>query len=286
MSVLALALVLSSAFLHATWNLLAKRAKGGAAFTWLFAALTALIYAPVALGYAVLTKESITWLQLGFIAGSATIHIGYFLSLQRGYRAGDLSLVYPLARGTGPLLATIAAILLLGERPTLLALCGTILIVMSVFLLTGGFDAFKDRTNGAALTYGLLTGLFIATYTVWDGYAVSVLGTAPLLFMWLSESVRALLLAPVAVKNWSRVRLEWREHRAEALGIAVLSPLAYILVLTALVFTPISYVAPTREISILIGALIGARFLGEGDVRRRLFAASGMVLGVAMLALG
>ena len=286
MSLLALGLVLTSACLHASWNLLAKRAKGGAEFTWLFAALTAVIYAPIAIAYALYTSQGISWSQFGFIVGSAAIHIGYFLSLQRGYRAGDLSLVYPLARGTGPLLATVAAILLLGERPTTLALCGTVLVVVSVFLLAGGFDAFKDGANRVALGYGLLTGIFIATYTVWDGYAVGVLGTAPLLFMCLSETVRSLLLAPVALRNWSKVRLEWREHRLEALGIAILSPLAYILVLTALTFTPISYVAPTREISILIGALIGAKLLGEGDVKRRLFAASGMVLGVAMLAFG
>ena len=286
MSLFALGLVLTSAFLHASWNLLVKQAKGGAEFTWLFAALTAVIYAPVAVGYALYTSQGINWHQFGFMVGSAAIHVGYFLSLQRGYRAGDLSLVYPLARGTGPLLATVAAILLLGERPTALALCGTALIIISVFLLAGGLDAFKGGANRSALGYGLLTGIFIATYTVWDGYAVAVLDTAPLLFMWLSETVRSLLLTPIALRNWGKVRLEWHEHRKEAIGIAVLSPLAYILVLTALAFTPISYVAPTREISILIGAVIGARLLGEGDVRRRLFAASGMVIGVVMLALG
>lgn len=284
MSPLALALVLTSALLHATWNLLAKRAQGGAEFTWLFALLTGLIYAPVALGYAALTRQSLSWLQLGFVAGSAAIHVGYFLSLQRGYRAGDLSLVYPLARGTGPLLATLAAVLFLSERPSALALCGTLLIVLSVFLLTGGFDTFAY--SRAATLYGLLTGLFIAIYTVWDSYAVRALGTAPLLFMWLSETVRALLLTPFALRNWPRARREWRDHWPQALGIAILSPLAYILVLTALTFTPVSYVAPAREISILFGALIGARFLAEGDAPRRLVSAGGMVAGVALLALG
>lgn len=248
--------------------------------------VTALFYAPVGIGYALWAGQSLTWVQAGFIAGSAALHVGYFLSLQRGYRTGDLSLVYPLARGTGPLLATIAAILLLGERPTGLALGGTALIILSVFFLTGGAEAFKGHAERTAIFYGLLTGLFIATYTVWDGYAVSVLGVAPLLYMWLSECIRALFLAPVAVRNWAEVRLEWRAHKVEALGIAVLSPLAYILVLSALTFTPISYVAPTREISILIGAGFGAKLLAEGDVRRRLLAASGMVVGVVLLALG
>jgi len=104
--------------------------------------------------------------------------------------------------------------------------------------------------------------------------------------MWLSECVRALLLTPNALRNPERLRDEWRRHKLEALVIAVLSPLAYILVLTALTFTPVSYVAPARGISILIGAALGARFLAEGKVRRRLLAASGVVVGVIFLALG
>ena len=82
------------------------------------------------------------------------------------------------------------------------------------------------------------------------------------------------------------VRAEWQAHRREALVVAVLSPLAYILVLTALVFTPVSYVAPAREIGILIGVIFGARLLAEGHARRRLLAAGAMVLGIVALALG
>ena len=285
MSLLALTLVLTSAVLHATWNLLAKRSNGGAVFTWLFAALTSIIYAPVAATFYLITRPTLTLAHLGITAVSAAIHVAYFLSLQRGYRAGDLSLVYPLARGTGPLLATVAAILFLGERPTYLALTGTALVVFSVFMLAGGFDALSSGRNRSATLYGLLTGLFIACYTVWDGYAVSVALIPPLLFFWLSEVIRTLFLLPVALKNPAEVRREWREHKREALGIALLSPLAYVLVLTALVFTPVSYVAPTREVSILIGTLFGARLLAEEDGARRLVAASGMVLGVALLAL-
>jgi drug/metabolite transporter (DMT)-like permease len=94
------------------------------------------------------------------------------------------------------------------------------------------------------------------------------------------------LLTPLAVRRRGKVLAIWREHKIEALGVAVLSPLSYILVLTALVFTPVSYVAPAREISILIGAAMGATLLAEGDVRRRLVAATVMVLGFAALALG
>ena len=283
MAPLALLLILISAGLHASWNLLAKRAKGGVAFVWLVAFWAALLYAPLALGYSLWQRPSLSGWQLAFIAGTVLLHIGYFVSLQRGYQHGDLSLVYPLARGSGPLLATIGAVALLGERPTGLAVTGLLLIVSSVFLLTGGLNSAAGRW---AVRYGLLTGLFIAAYTLWDKVAVDTLLIPPLLYDWASNVGRSILLAPLAWRRRQEVRALWRSHRREVLGVAVLSPLSYILILFAMTFTPVFYVAPTREISILIAALLGIGVLAEGDAKRRLLAAWGMVLGVLVLALG
>ena len=136
-----------------------------------------------------------------------------------------------------------------------------------------------------AITFGLLTGLTIAGYTLWDKYAVSVLLIPPLLLDYGSNLGRMLLLVPFIRHRWSEVWAEWQTHRLEAMGVACLSPLAYILVLTALVFTPVSYVAPARELSTLIATLLGARLLNEGDLPRRLIAASLIVLGIVTLAL-
>lgn len=283
MTLLALGLVLASACLHATWNLLAKRAQGGAEFVWLFAVLTVVLYAPVVAAFVLATGARLGGAQLAFALTSSLIHVGYFVTLQRGYRVGDLSLVYPVARGSGPALSFGLAILLLGERPGPTALAGTALVVASVFVLSGGRAA--ARANGAGLAYGLVTGLFIATYTVWDGYAVGHLGAPPLLYSYVTELGRAVALAPVAVLRRRRLAGLWRGSRREALGVAVLSPLAYILVLTAMRFTPVSLVAPAREISILLGAVLGARLLAEGHATRRLAGAAGMVAGVVLLAL-
>ena len=285
MTLLALGLVLTSAVLHATWNLAAKRARGGVAFTWLFSAIATLLYAPLAIITVLVARPRLGPPELGFILGSALLHTAYFLILQRGYRIGDLSLVYPLARGTGPVLSTTAAIVALGERPTPLALAGAGLIGISVVVLTGG-SARRVTTVRTAVIYGLVTGLFIAAYTIWDKLAVSTLLIAPILYDWGTGCGRTLLLAPLAWRLRAQVARGWREHRREALIVAVLSPLAYILVLTALVFTPVSYVAPAREISILIGTALGTRLLAEGDGARRLLAAGGMVAGVVALALG
>lgn len=284
MTGLALTLVLAAAFMHATWNLLLKRAGGGVAFTWLFCAVAAVLYTPAALGELWWRRPEMGITALVFIGGSAVLHIAYFLLLQRGYKVGDLSLVYPLARGTGPLLSTAAAVALFAERPTVWALGGVLLIALGVFVLTSG-PRNHSYAAKAALGYGLITGVFIASYTIWDKYSVSSLGIPPLFYDWAANLVRTLLLLPFAVRQWQQVRDGWRNHRVEVLGIALFSPLAYILVLIALTFTPVSYVAPAREISILIGTAMGSRLLAEGQVYRRLAGAGAMVLGVVALAL-
>src|SRR3954471_3202914 len=117
MSALALALVLCAAVAHATWNLLAKRSGGALAFVWLFSAVGTVVFAfPAAVALAV-ERPPLGGAQLLFVFGSGVLHIGYFLLLQTGYRAGDLSLVYPSARGSGVLLATIGGIVIFGEDP-------------------------------------------------------------------------------------------------------------------------------------------------------------------------
>ncbi len=108
---------------------------------------------------------------------------------------------------------------------------------------------------------------------------------SPILLNYGCNLFETLLLLPFALRQWNQVCQEWDTHRFEVLGTALLSPLAYILVLVAMVFTPVSHVAPIRELSILVGATLGAKLLCEGEVRRRLFASGVMVLGVVMLAL-
>lgn len=282
----ALGLVLGAAFIHATWNLLAKRVGGGPAFVWLFGSVSSLLYAPLAAAVVFIVRPHIGAVQLLFIAGTAVLHLVYFLMLQGGYRFGDLSLVYPLARGTGPMLSSAAAILFFGERPTPIAIAGTVLVGAGIFLLAGNPAALRGAGARRAVGFAVLTGATIAAYTLWDKRAVSVLGIPPLLLDWGSNLGRTLLVAPVAFARFDAVRAVWRTHRREVILVALLTPMAYILVLTALVFTPVSYVAPAREISILVGTAMGARLLAEGDVRRRMFAAGAMVLGVTALAVG
>lgn len=97
---------------------------------------------------------------------------------------------------------------------------------------------------------------------------------------------RVVLLAPITFRRWDEAQREWRDQRLQIIAIGILCPLPCILVLTALVTTPVNYIAPPREVSILIGTVMGTRWLSEGHARRRIPAAAAIVLGVAALAVG
>ncbi|MCU0897388.1 MAG: DMT family transporter [Burkholderiales bacterium] len=285
MTAFALALVLVAALAHATWNLILKKAHGGPAFMTLVAMVATVLWAPVATGAWIVQDYRFEWIHLAPILASAAIHTGYFLLLDRGYRFGDLSVVYPLARATGPLLTVGAAIFFLGERPGAIGLAGALLVVAGAYLLTGNPLKLFSRDRPRGTGFALLTGLTIAAYTLVDKLAVSRFMIPPIVFDWACLLTRSAMLLPIA-GSAAALRQSWRVDRRAIVMVAILSPLAYILVLTALVFTPVSLVAPAREMSILFGALMGAHFLKERDARRRILAAGAIVLGIAGLALG
>jgi drug/metabolite transporter (DMT)-like permease len=285
MTLLALVLVLASAILHATWNLLAKRVGGGIPFVWLFSTIATVIYAPVLLISILQQRPQFGLTQLVYLCGTIALHVAYYLLLNRGYQVGDLSLVYPLARGTGPLLSTIGAVALLGERPTIVAIGGTILIAIGVFALTGDPRKLRSAGNLPGVAFGVATGVVIAGYTIWDKQAVSLIMITPLMLLWFSGLGRTILLAPIAMRRLGEVRAAWEIHRGEVLGIAVIDTLSYLLFLTALVFSPVSYLAPARQMSILIGALMGHRLLAEEQASRRLVPVGAMMVGLVILAL-
>ena len=288
MTAFALLLVLLAAMLHATWNYCAKRAGGGLPFVYVVSLVICSLYIPAIAVYARLRPVALPAGALPWILGSGVLKTGYSLFLQRGYRTGDFSLIYPVARGTGPLLSTLAAILLLGERPSPLALAGGAVIIAAIFLLTDGRRLFHQEHAHLrnALRYGVISGLFIAAYTIWDRRGVATLAVPPLLYDAGTAFTQLALLTPFAWGRRTEVAAAWRGQRRWAFGVALLSPVAYILVLTAMSFTPVSYIAPAREVSIVFGAFLGAKVLKEPNSRRRLAAALIMVAGIIALALG
>jgi drug/metabolite transporter (DMT)-like permease len=278
------ALILGGAVAHAGWNLVVKHsALSGPTFVWLSVVATTLLLLPIAVVAAVLAPPS--WPDLAVAAVvAAFLHVGYFLTLQAGYRAGDVSVVYPLARGTGPLLAVLLAIPLLGESPTLLGLLGAGAVVAGVVTigLAGGRANWASARAG--VLWGLLCGVFIAAYTLWDARAVTMLAISPILLHAGTNVVEAVVLAPMAVRRWSAVRTTLRSHWREVLLVAVLSPVAYLLILFALQLAPVAIVAPAREISVVFVGLAGWLLFKEPHPLQRLAGAVVVLGGVALLA--
>lgn len=327
MSATALVLILIAAIAHATWNLFSKQASaaGAASFVWLMSLLGTVIYAPAVAVAVVLSPPRLSTEAWIFLTGTGLLQVGYFLFLQTGYSRGDLSLVYPVGRGSGALLAALAGIALLGERPGPAGITGIVLLVLGVLVLGahrksagpaeaarpaqavlpdrasagGGAQAAVRTTTAApaparpatragprALVFALVTGLFIASYTLWDKYAVSTLGVPPLLQGYASLPVMVLVIAPFALRERPRTTRVWHDYRRQVAGAAVLSPLAYILVLVALSFTAVAAVAPAREVSVLAGVLLGRAMLGEEGLAWRLAAAAAIAAGIICIAAG
>ncbi len=286
MSLTAFLLVTVASLAHATWNFLAKRAAHSKHLIWFSSATEALFFAPLAVW--VLTRA---WSKLGlfsalFLLATGVLHLLYTESLLRGYRAGDLTVVYPLARGTGPLLSFCGAVLLLHERPSLLAGAGAILITVGILLSSGGLAALRHAHNHKGLFWGVATGCMIACYTLVDGYSVKTLLLSPFLVEYAGNLFRTVFLSSGAYRRRASLLPEYAQCWKEASGIAILTPLGYILVLFAMKLAPISHVAPMREMSMLIGMYFGARFLNEGQIVRRIIGSVLIAGGVAALALG
>jgi drug/metabolite transporter (DMT)-like permease len=286
MSLYVLLLVLTAAVIHASWNLLAKKTKGKTPFIWLQYIASNILYLPFLIFQ--INKGNIVYSQplFYFSLSSAVLHLGYFIVLQKGYRSADLSVVYPLARGSGPLFSSIAAILFLHEPLKLSSTLGLFLIITGVLIITG--LSFKREDNGkimTGVTYGVLTGILIALYTFNDTLAVKTYKVSPLVLTLATNLFGAVLLSPFVLLQKVELKREIKMHKWIIIAIAILSPAAYILVLEALQYAPLTVVAPAREISILLGVFMGSRVFNEEDGKRRLIASVLILAGIIALSL-
>lgn len=289
----ALALVLAAALLHATWNIAAKKAGGDHRFAFISSAMVALLWAPVAAWWGLGELPRWGHWEWSLVLASAVVHVLYYNVLLKGYRVADFTVVYPLARGSGPLISALGAVWLMGERLSAAGAAGVLAVCGGIFLIAGGPSLWRQAQDPGARTrvqaglrWGALTGLLIALYTLIDGYAVKVVLVAPILLDYMGNLLRVPLLLPAALSDRPALAAAWRSQWRHALVVAVLSPLAYVLVLYAVKMAPLSHVAPAREVSMLIAALLGGRLLGERDRGLRVAGAACIALGVVALTLG
>lgn len=289
----ALALVLLAGVIHASWNIAAKKAGGDVRFAAFTTVIMVVAWAPLGLWLAWDAVPGWGRREWALLAASAVLHSAYYLMLLRGYRKADLTVVYPLARGSGPLLSSLAAVVLLGERISALGVFGILGVVGGVFLVAGGPALWRPHADEEArrrvrkgMFYGVLSGAFIASYTVVDGYAVKVLLLSPILVDYVGALLRLFVVGPPVLRDWPEAKRLWALQWKYAIFVGIVSPVSYVLVLYAMQTAPLSHVAPAREVSMLFAALIGGQLLGERDRFVRLLGAGFIAAGVMALASG
>ena len=276
MTPFALGLLLLSAALHASWNLLLKQAHDRQAAAWWAMLIGSILFLPVLAFFPPLPLE--IW---PYLVATALVEAFYYFLLATAYDATDFSLPYPIARGTAPGLLALWATLFLGEPPSALGWLGMAILALGL-MVTGG--VFRRRAPGAAsplrgIGYALGVAVCISTYSIIDGAAVRIVPAVP--YTALAFLGTAVFLTPIV---WWRtgartVLQEGRRHLGRLALIGPLSVLAYLLVLIAYSLAPIAYVGAVRELNILFGVVLGAVVLKEPVGRSRW-------LGVLLIAAG
>jgi drug/metabolite transporter (DMT)-like permease len=289
MTAVSLILVLIAAVAHASWNLLLKRAADPEVFAWCLLVVATVLLAP--LGVALLFFHSVGLAGLWFILATIALHVLYFNLLARGYAQGDLSLVYPVARGMGPMLVPVLAVVFLNEKIEPLAIGGIAAIIGGIYTISwwGNFHQVLRSPllflRSAGMRYAVLTGLTIAAYSIVDKEGVG--HVQPLLYMYFLTIGTAAMLAPYILlhKGTESVRTEWRANAVPITIAGLLTFAAYGLVLTAFSLSRVSYVAPAREVGIVIGVMLGVFLLKEPFGRGRILGSGFIVAGLALIAL-
>ena len=289
MTGLSLVLILLAALSHASWNLLLKRSDNKAVFAWWLLFSGSIMLAP--LGGALLWFYPVATPGYWLVFASAALQILYMILLGRGYTRGDLSTVYPIARGIGPMLVPLLAVLTLGERIELPAVVGIGSIVIGIYIVSwwGRFRQILskplDLIRDSGTRYAILTGLTITTYSLLDKRGVAYV--QPFLYMYLITLGAAIGLTPYILRHHglAPIRQEWQRNAWPILASGLLAFLAYGLVLTAFSLSRVSYISPAREVGIVIGVLMGVFVLKEQFGLGRLLGSIFVVLGLVLIAL-
>jgi drug/metabolite transporter (DMT)-like permease len=284
----ALGIVLVAAFLHAFWNYLAKKSRNKIAFIWWAILFSTILFFPMFIYYwSAVTISSDGWVC---IVATGVLHAFYFWFMAGAYERGDLSLVYPLARGSGPLFVPILAVLLLNEQLSISGVLGITFVILGIFSIhlrsfsiQSMLEPFLAMRGGGSL-WALCTGGTIAGYSLVDKIGVTIVH--PPVYIYLMFVITLLLLSPyVFVKERLDLKKEWNINKIQILIVGFLDLFTYLMILFALQISKVSYVAAVREVSIVFSALIGIILLQEKNASQKLFGAVLISLGVVLIGL-
>jgi len=274
----ALSLVLAAACMHAGWNALAKAGRDKFAFLWLAMVSASVLLMPVAVASVLAGGVSVD--SLGYLAATGTLHALYFYCLSRAYAVGDLSRVYPIARGLSVALVAVLAWIALAESLSPAGLAGVIVVAVGVFVVA---EPWRRGQGSAGVFWAVVTGFIIAAYSVVDKAGVE--HTEPVPYVVIMSLIACTLLAPMALRRRTLLATEWRANKRAVLVAATLSLSAYVLVLYAMRLSNAAYVVASRELSIVASVIIGRVLLSEQTRIARVAGAGLIAAGVIGLAL-
>ena len=282
----AFALAIASAVCHALWNLAARRVSGDLVVLWLGFGAGATLISPFAAALWLRgdAAAGLTLDSLAFVVVSGVVHTGYTVLLSSAYRHGEISLVYPVARGSGVALTTVFGVLLFGEQMSRPGLVGVLLVLAAT--LCFGIPALRAAGSSRGYLFALGVGFTISVYSLVDKAGVARLH--PVLYIWAIFTVSFFLLWPVVARLNAgdsiqrRARRLWRYVGVVGTGYLV----SYLLMLFAMTLGPVSYLVASRESSAALGAALGIIFLGERLTSAKVLAIILMTGGLACLKIG
>ena len=284
----ALTLVLAAAFMHAFWNYLAKKSRHKIAFIWWFILFAVIFYFPMFWYFFV--KAQISAVGWTCMVATGILHTFYFFFVGSSYEKGDLSVVYPLARGFGPFWVPILAVVFLREQLSATGVIGIGLVVVGIYVVhlksfsvKTVFEPFTAIRRPASI-WALLTGCTTAAYSL--VVKVGIQTVQPPVYIYFIFFIPFLLLMPyVFIKQQAVLKEEWQINKRPIMVVGFLVVFTYLLVLYAMQTSNVSYVVAVRELSIVFSALFGTFWLGEGHRQTRLLGAILIALGVGFIGL-
>lgn len=288
MSGVAIAIVLVAAFLHACWNFLAKKSRNKIVFIWWFLLIAAIVYLPMFLY--LWPSATVSRQGWGCILATGILHAFYFRFVAGAYERGDLSLVYPLFRGSGPLFVPVLAVVFLDEKLSALGVVGICLVISGIYSIH--LQSFSIQSclaplqavKKSASLWAFGTGLTIAGYSLVD--KIGVRAVFPPVYIYLMFAISLLLLSPIVIlRHGPAIHHEWRINKGLILVNGILVLATYMMILFAFQISKVSYVVAAREVSIVFSALFGLFALHEKNAGQKIVGSILIATGVAVIGL-
>ncbi len=276
MSTLAFLLVILTAFFHASWNFTTKKVSGNIAVMWNGFVMAVIIFLPAIFFFPIFDSIRLAY---PYIIISGLIHTVYFIALSKAYEHGDISTVYPIARGSGIVGTALVATIFLRDSISLVGGVGLLSVCTGVFFL-----GYKNGHQMKAVRYALLVGLMIVGYSIIDKLAVGI--AHPFVYLYSFMIVFTLVLSPyILLRKKDEMVLAWRTKKRYSFIIGVGVFVTYLTILFVFQIADVSYVVALREFSVAVGAVLGFYLLGEVMTRRKVYGIVLIVIGMIFIKL-